>query len=156
MKWQWWIFIPMSRVFIKRFVLTGSMRSLLLCLGLLTLKEHKQNDRHSNEQIQAWYLYQNLSYNLVLPHKVFQSRTSKKLLSVYHTYFQDVINSNQTIEWDIWNVIFVARNIYYPLHAWLISTWRNVAWILIISKNKFIHSDYDHLISFDVRYRQSI
>ena len=143
MKWQWWIFIPMSRVFIKRFMLTGSIISLLLCLGLLTLKDQQQNDRHSNEQIQAWYLYQNLCYDILY-------------IVIYQTYFQDVIVSNQTIEWNVWNVLFVARNIYYPLHAWLISTWRNVAWILIISKNNFIHSDYDHSISFDVSYRQSI
>ena len=53
MEWQWWIFIPMSRVFIKRFVLTGCMRSLLLCLGLLTLKDQQQNDLYGNEQIQV-------------------------------------------------------------------------------------------------------
>jgi len=53
MEWQWWIFIPMSRVFIKRFMLTGSIISLLLCLGLLTLKDQQQNDLHGIDQIQA-------------------------------------------------------------------------------------------------------
>ena len=94
-------------------------------------------------------IYLMICYNLA-------AKYLKKLLSIYQTYFQDVIISNQTIEWDIWNALFVTKNIFYPLHAWLISTWRNVAWILIISKNNFIHSDYDHSISFDVTYRQSI
>ena len=155
MKWQWWIFIPMSRVFIKRFVLTGSMRSLLLCLGLLTLNKMIVMAMSKYKLDIYIKIYLMICYNLVLPHKV-AAKHLKKLLSIYQTYFQDFIISNQTIEWDIWNVIFVARNIYYPLHAWLISTWRNVAWILIISKNNFIHSDYDHSISFDVSYRQSI